>query len=302
MMTGENKGTENVLITSASALKSFLAHFTYKNIPDTKTSRTPEKIKVFISDPKALFRDGLHFIISREEDLEVTGKSTSNEEAFALIELNPPNVAILSMIDSKFNGPEITCRIKINLPSVSVILTMDENNDEQVFAAIKSGASACLTKDTKPEFLLSTIRLVALGGQPIIKALLIPELALRILIEFEDFAVLSDQLNHVLAHLTRNEAEVLNCIRRSKGIRQVAAGLKTDEETIQRYLEMILTKLVANDRARAAIEATQQSLFAMKARTVKSSKIPADYVTREEFIKFEESLMERLKSLTGKSA
>ena len=33
----------------------------------------------------------------------------------------------------KLAGPEITCRIKRNLPSVSVILIMDSENEEQLF-------------------------------------------------------------------------------------------------------------------------------------------------------------------------
>jgi len=53
-----------------------------------------EKIKVFLSDPQVLFREGIHFILSGEEDFEVTGETTSNEEAFAFLEANPPNVAI----------------------------------------------------------------------------------------------------------------------------------------------------------------------------------------------------------------
>jgi DNA-binding NarL/FixJ family response regulator len=54
-----------------------------------------EKVKVFLSDPQILFREGIHFILSGEEDFEVTGETTSNEEAFTLIEANPPNIAVL---------------------------------------------------------------------------------------------------------------------------------------------------------------------------------------------------------------
>ena len=150
-----------------------------------------EKVKVFLSDPQVLFREGIHFILSGEDDFEVTGETTSNEDAFTLIETNPPNIAVLNIQNGKFTGPEITRRIKRSLPSVSVILTIDKNDEEQLFSAMKSGASACLTKDTDPEYLLDIIRVVAQGSQPIIDALLMPGLASRVLIEFEDLASLS---------------------------------------------------------------------------------------------------------------
>src|SRR3972149_4476495 len=99
-----------------------------------------EKVKVFLSDPQVLFREGIHFILSGEEDFEVTGEATSNEEAFTLIEANPPNIAILSMQNGKRKGPEITRRLRRRLPSVSVILTIDTSEEEKLFAAMKSGA------------------------------------------------------------------------------------------------------------------------------------------------------------------
>ena len=39
------------------------------------------KIKVFLSDAQVIFREGIHFTLSGEEDFEVTGESTSNDEA-----------------------------------------------------------------------------------------------------------------------------------------------------------------------------------------------------------------------------
>ena len=58
-----------------------------------------EKVKVILSDPQVLFREGIHFILSGEDEFEVTGETTSNEEALDLIESNPPDIAFISMQD-----------------------------------------------------------------------------------------------------------------------------------------------------------------------------------------------------------
>ena len=66
-----------------------------------------KRIKIFLSDPQVLFREGIHFILSGEDDFEVTGEATSNEETLNHIENNPPTVVILNMQDKKVSGPEI---------------------------------------------------------------------------------------------------------------------------------------------------------------------------------------------------
>ena len=261
-----------------------------------------EKVKVFLSDPQVLFREGIHFILSGEEDFEVIGEATSNEEAFTLIEANPPNIAILSMQNGKFDGPEITRRIKRSLPSVSVILTMDKSDEEQLFLAMKSGTSAYLTKDTDPEYLLDIIRVVAQGSHPIIEALLLPGLASRALIEFEDLVTLSEQLDNLLARLAPKETEILGSIAAGNGIEQVAANLNINEETIRRNLRLILNKLVANDQSRVLIEAAQRSLPSIMRGSVKMGGPSVEYVTKVEFNEFKDSLMERLKSFIGELA
>jgi len=260
-----------------------------------------EKVKVFISDPQVLFREGIHFILSGEDDFEVTGETTSNEEALGLIEANPPNIAILSMKNGKLNGPEVTRRIKRNFPSVSVILVMDKSDDEQLFAAMKSGASAYLTKDTDPEYLLDSIRVIAQGSQPIIESLLLPALAAKVLAEFEDLATLSEQLDNMLARLAPKEAEVLGSIAAGNSLEQVTTKLSLNEETIRRHLRMILNKLAANDQGRAVIEAAQRSLPSI-IRGGKAGVASAEYITRAEFNEFKESLMARFKSFTGEIA
>ena len=259
-----------------------------------------EKIKAFISDPQVLFREGIHFTLSGEDDFEVTGETTNNEDAFSHIEDNPPTVAILNMKDAKLNGPEITCRIKRNFPSVSVILIMDSEGEEHLFAALKCGASACLSKDTDPEYLVDIIREVVQGARPITQALLMPEVASNALAEFEALSPLSEQLNNLLARLSPGETEVLNCIAAGNGIDKVAASLNITEEAIREHLESIANKLVANDQSKALIESTQRNLPSIISSAAAAAGRPAaDYVTKTEFNEFKETLMQRFKSFIG---
>ncbi|OGN98940.1 MAG: hypothetical protein A2Y89_05440 [Chloroflexi bacterium RBG_13_51_18] len=257
-----------------------------------------EKIKVFLSDPQVLFREGIHFILSGEDDFEVTGETTGNVEALSLIETNPPNIAILSMPDTKADGAEITRRIRRNMPSVHVILIMDKKEPEKVFAAIKSGAGACLTKDTEPEHLLDIIRVVAQGSLPIIEELYTPAIASLVLTEFEDLVSINEQFDNLLSNLNAKEIQILNAITTSGKIDQIVAKLDMNEDVIRTSLRLILNKLVSNEQARNIIEVAQRSLPSIL-RSGKGNGKANDYVTKAEFNDFKDHLMERLKSFIG---
>jgi len=256
-----------------------------------------EKIKVFLADPQVLFREGIHFILSGEEDFEVIGETTGNEEALSLIETNPPNVAILSIHDAKINGTDITSRIRRNMPAVFVILIMDKKEPEKVFNSLKSGASACLTKDSDPEQLLNTIRIVAQGSLPIIEEMFNPAIVSLILDEFEDLSGLNDQFDNMLASLTPREKQILSMIAAGSKVEQIAAKTDTDEDSIRHGLRVILTKLIANEQTRSIIEAAQRSMPSL-VRAGKAGKTQ-DYISRTEFNEFRDNLMAQLKSFIG---
>ena len=255
-----------------------------------------EKFSVFLADWQVLFREGIHFTLSGEEDMEVIGEATDSEQALTFIETNVPNVVILNVDHDKLNGVEVTRRIKQNLPEVAAILIMESDNEEQLFSAMKSGASACLAKDINPDELIDIIRKVAQGGQPISEALLRPEIASRVADEFEAFSSIVEEVGNLLARLLPVETEILRHIADGSPIKEIANTLGLSEEVIRHHLNLILTKLVANDRSREVIEAAQRGLPSVISR---AGKPAMEYVTKDEFNEFKERLMERFKAFTA---
>ncbi|MFQ5997030.1 MAG: response regulator [Dehalococcoidales bacterium] len=257
-----------------------------------------EKISVFLADWQVLFREGIHFTLSGEEDMEVIGEESENEPALAFIEANPPQVAILNADHDKLSGIEATYRIKQNLPEVSVILIMDSDNEEQLLGAMKSGASACLTKDVDPEVVVNTVRKAAQGSKPVSEAFLRPEIASRVLAEFEAYSSIGEKVAKLLARLTPREIEILRHIAEGSSKEQVAEKLGISEGVISHKLEAILQKMVTNDQKLMMIEAVQSGPPAIS-RVSLNGKRAAEYITKEEFDAFKESLKERFQSLIG---
>ncbi len=257
-----------------------------------------EKITVFLADWQVLFREGIHFTLSGEEDMEVIGEDVGNEQALSFIETSTPQVAILNAGHDTINGFEATRKIKQNLPEVSVILVMDNYNEEQLYEALKSGASACLTKDVDPDVVVSTIREVVKGKQPIDEVIWKPELASRILDDFTAFSSLGEQVGKLLALLTPRESEIMHQVADGKTKEQIIDTLSIDDETLDNRLHSVHNKLVVNDQKLVLIEAVQRGLPIIS-RVSLNGKPGTEYITKEEFTAFKESLKERFKFLSG---
>jgi DNA-binding NarL/FixJ family response regulator len=200
------------------------------------------------------------------------------------------------MNDAKTPGPEITCRIRRNLPSVLVILTMDKKEPNKIFEAIKSSASACITKDTEPDHLLDIIKVVAQGSLPLMEELLTPAIANMAITEFAELVEINQQFGNLLAGLSPKEQQILATVTSGCNIEQITAKLDISEEIIRRNIRLIFNKLISNEQTRCVIEAAQRNMSSM-VRPGKSKS--SDYVTRTEFNEFKEQLMERFKLLIG---
>ncbi len=254
------------------------------------------RISVFLSDWQVLFREGIHFTLSGEEDMDVTGEATSSDETLKAIQANPPRVAILNAHHEDFAGIRVTRYLRQNYPSVAVLLIIDKQNEEHLLQAMKSGASACITKETDPADLINTIRVIAQGGKPIAEAILIPGIAVRVLGEFEQFNTMSEMVDNLLPSLTQSETEILRRMAQEGSIEQVSRALNMSRENISENLERILAKLVTNDHIRQVMAAAQDGRMANVFRARTAGQPAEEYITRDEFAAFRDSIWERFRA------
>ena len=256
-----------------------------------------QQISVFLADWQVLFREGIHFTLSGEEDLVVTGEATNNEEALDLILKNPPRIAIININHGNFSGVNLTLSIRQNLPSVSVVLVIDTDDLNHRYSAVKCGAAACITKDIGPDELVTLVRQVAEGTDLISQVILRPDIANLIIDDFNNFSLMNDEVHGLLASLSTSESEILSSISAGHTPGEIASALGITDESVTKSLGIIRQKLETNERSRAIVEASQKALTSSMERT-KSEKSSEEYISREEFNAFKESLKEHFRAFT----
>lgn len=152
-------------------------------------------------------------------------------------------------------GIEATRRLTGQAKDVCRVLILTTfDHDENVFAALRAGASGFLPKDSEPERLLEGIRVVAQG-----EALLAPRATLRLIEEFRrgtpDVAPTGD-----LSNLTDREREVLRLVASGLTNAEIAESLTITYATAKTHVSHLLTKLGARDRAQLVIAAYEHGL------------------------------------------
>ncbi len=126
-------------------------------------------IRVLVVDDQALVRAGFEALVDSADDLAVVGSATNGAEAVALAREHLPDVVLMDIRMPVMDGLEATATIlgDPRTSDVRVLILTTFDLDEYVFAALRSGASGFLLKDTRPVDLLEGIRVVA-GGEALL--------------------------------------------------------------------------------------------------------------------------------------
>lgn len=114
-------------------------------------------MKVLIVDDHILVRDGLRSLLEAR-GIEVVGEATNGEEAVELARELKPDIVLMDLMMPKMDGIEATKLISAELPKIKVVVLTASEEEEDLFEAIRSGASGYIIKNIDPDRFLSCLR------------------------------------------------------------------------------------------------------------------------------------------------
>ena len=215
--------------------------------------------RLMLVDAHTLFRRGVRQILELEPDFEVVGEAGNGRDALMLAQEITPDVILMDLSLPAPGGIETTQRIKRELPHTGIIVLAANDDEDQLFDAIKAGAAAFILKDVDPSDLVAIIRRVQTGEYLINdKVFSKPAVASRVLKEFRQLAVYGNEAQPIFAPLSPREVEILDNIAQGMTNKQVAYALSISEQTVKNHMSSILRKLSVNDRTQAVVYAMRQ--------------------------------------------
>jgi DNA-binding NarL/FixJ family response regulator len=212
-------------------------------------------VRVVIAEDQALVRAGLKGIVGTAPDLLVVGEAATGSAAVELAASTSPDVILMDIRMPGMDGLQAT-RLITGSSAVRVLVLTTFDLDEYVYAALRSGASGFLLKDTPPAELLAAIRVIAAG-----EALLGPSITRRLIDEFAARPEPREVRTPTrLPAITEREREVLLLVAEGLSNAEIAQRLHIEPGTAKTHVAHLLTKLDARDRVQLVILAFRSGL------------------------------------------
>jgi len=199
-----------------------------------------EPIRVLIADDHALFRHGLEMVLNEEDGIELVGQASDGAEAVQIFSEAVPDVVLMDIRMPKTTGIEAARQMKEVAPSAKIVMLTISDEEEDLFEAIRAGASGYLLKDIPLDEVAEAVRSVY-GGQSLIN----PSMAGKLLTEFATLA----------------RRDVLRLVARGMNNRDIAKELFISENTVKNHVRNILEKLQIHSRMEAVMIAVREKLI-----------------------------------------
>jgi DNA-binding NarL/FixJ family response regulator len=204
-------------------------------------------IKVLVADDHPATRAGIRAALE-EPDFVICAEEADAPSAVQAALRTQPHICLLD-IHMPGNGIAAAAEIANALPETALVMLTVSRNDDDLFAALRAGASGYLLKDTDPARLPHALRGVLEG-----EAALPRPLVARVLEEFRG----RGKRRRLGAgdrgvELTSREWEVLELLCDGLSTAEIAKGLFISRVTVRTHVAAVLRKLRVPDR-KAAVE------------------------------------------------
>lgn len=198
-------------------------------------------IKVSIVEDNAHFRNTLANVINRSEGFKCVGQYGSAEEALEEIPKNVPDVVIMDINLPGMNGVECVAKLKKLCPNTQIMMLTVYEDTDNIFNALKAGATGYLLKRTTKDELLEAIRDIYRGGSP-----MTTNIARKVVQSFQKMETSSPTES-----LSAREQEVLEYLAKGFLYKEIADKLGISYETVRTHIRRIYEKLQVRSRTEA---------------------------------------------------
>lgn len=202
-----------------------------------------EKIRILLVDDHMVIRMGLMTATSDTPDMEVVADVESGQEAVEAYRRHRPDIVVLDLRMHGMGGIETIRALREEFGDPRILIFSNYAKGEEVYQAIKAGASGFVVKEMALDRLLEAIRKVYHGEQYIP-----PEVAARI-------------GERLLAQLSPRELDVLQHVAKGLSNKEIAAQLGVVEGTVKIHVANIFSKLGVSDRTQALVAAVKRGII-----------------------------------------
>ncbi len=213
-------------------------------------------ILIAIADDEALFRRGMRLILEDYPGLHVALEAENGQDLLDKIRASDelPDVLLLDLKMPVMGGIEAAEIIRREFPSILIVVISSHFSKAFIINMIEIGASAYLGKNTAPDEVVETIRMVREKGFYYNTAVM------GIIRENIMAPIQNKQTQEQPVEITNREKEVLQLICEEYTTQEIADRLYISVRTVDGHRNNLLSKLGCRNTAGLVVYALQHEL------------------------------------------
>jgi DNA-binding NarL/FixJ family response regulator len=210
-------------------------------------------IRLAVIDGHPLTRFALRELSAQQPDIEIVAECGSAAEAPRVIELALPDVVTVDVSLPDGDGLRLAREFRDQFASLGIVVLTARDEDDVLFRALETGASAFVAKAAPVAEVLAAIRHAAVAASSFTASGLALALARR-----------HDRQERL--KLSPRETEVLVLLRDGLSIPAIALRMFISQSTAKTYVTRLYDKLGAANRAQALVTAKHYGLIRYEER------------------------------------
>jgi DNA-binding NarL/FixJ family response regulator len=211
-------------------------------------------IRLLVIEDHELVREGVRFILSGLNMIEVVGIASTPAEAFQLLGRSSPDVVLTDLgLPTMETGIGVIEDIKSQYPRVRVLAFTVHEDAYAVHAALNAGANGYILKSASIDEFETAITTVAAG-----KFFLSPGVSAHVV---DGYLNRGASKEADLSVLSRREREVLRLISEGRGNKEIGAALFISPRTVEKHKESLKKKLQCNSSVELALFSLRSGLI-----------------------------------------
>lgn len=199
-------------------------------------------IKVILVDDHRIVLDGLHFLFSAIENVEVTAALTDSREVMPWLQEQEADVLVADLHMPHLSGVDLLLKTRPLFPDLKVLLLTMAEDVANIREAVRAGVHGYLLKKTNKDELERAL-MTLMAGKNYYSEGVIEELAHS---PVED---LNECRPETIQSLTRREVEILTLISEENSTTEIAEKLFVSIPTVETHRRNLMIKLNAKNLA-----------------------------------------------------
>jgi DNA-binding NarL/FixJ family response regulator len=192
--------------------------------------------------------------MSEYSDFEVVGEASDGREAIKKVESLRPDIVVMDIAMSRFNGVEATRQIKREYPHVKVIIFTLHSYREFIHPLIKAGISGFVLKQNPISELYTAIQMVRRGGA------YFSEDVQQYLANYSELLGNGEVDEDPFGLLSDREKEIFQLLAEGLSTKEAAEILSISTKTVETHKYRIMEKLHINSMAEWIREAIRRGV------------------------------------------